>query len=131
MLTVSEDTTADRDVSLRENGAFARLERNRFLQVMGAGLFGFATQMVLRTAPAEATHVGTPYGCYGYPRCHCCSGVNCCGDCHYHSGGLGCESQGQCWNNCAGGNMYRCCDWHEIVGSRHSACICASDIGNC
>ena len=101
-----------------------RFGRNRILKLLGGGLFGLATGMLLRSSPAHAYHLQTPYPCHDGPRCHCCNGRYCCSDCHGHTFWLGCPSGEQCWNVYTGGYKYRCCDWHELYGGYHYLCIC-------
>ncbi len=109
--------------------------RNRFLRWMGGGMLAASVALVGRTIPAHAWHEGGPPACcYGYNRCHCCNGRYCCNvgtDCHRHSYSLGCFTEEQCWNCCSGGNLYRCCDWHEVGPGYHEPCVCAGLIRDC
>lgn len=109
--------------------------RSRFLKIAGAALFGFTAQRLIGASSAHGIHITDVTPCRGYPMCHCCNGRYCCGDCHEHSvtydGSSNsffpdgtCWTGTNCWWTCWGGQQYRCCDWHEIVGERHSACIC-------
>ena len=73
-----------------QNLSEVRFGRNRFLRGMGVALFGLVTGMMIEPEEAEAA----PYPCYGYRRCRCCRGYNCCGrGCrnYYSCGGR------QCW----------------------------------
>jgi hypothetical protein len=104
--------------------------RNRLLKVLGAGVFGLATRMVLRSEPALA--VTPPYPCYGYNKCHNCYYEYCTEYCHYSSF-EGCQSGTQCWQTCASNHyLYRCCDYEEKLpgGSTHP-CICSGKYGLC
>lgn len=109
--------------------------RNRFLELTGAALFGFAAQVFLRPH-ALASHGPTPYPCVSYGKCHCCNGTTCCesrcgwpGGTHSH-----CGNEKQCWytcvSGCSTGCLYKCCDWH--CGSCQGGhCICSKGIGPC
>lgn len=100
--------------------------RNRLLKLFGAGLFGFAAQMVVRRNPAWAGHQPPMGPCYTYPRCHCCSGSTCtcstCGYYHYE----GCPTGGQCWSACYSNCVWNCCDWMYTSGSTWKHCLCGT-----
>lgn len=100
--------------------------RSRVLKFIGAGLFGYATQSILRNDAAWANHT-LPGPCFGPPdweRCPCCSGSTCtcstCGYYHYE----GCPSGGQCWQACYSNCIWNCCDWMYTSGSTWKHCIC-------
>jgi hypothetical protein len=108
--------------------------RNRFLKWLGGGVLAASVGLATRAIPADAYHGSPPACCFGYGVCHCCNGRYCCNvgtDCHRHSFSLGCPGGEQCWNCCSGGNLYRCCDWHEVGPGYHEPCICAGLIRSC
>lgn len=87
--------------------------RNRFLRALGIAIFGYVVQMVAPET-AHAYHGSTPYPCFGFGQCHCCSGTSCCTtDGCQAVAGVGCPGGGQCWTTCASNNLWRCCDWKE------------------
>jgi hypothetical protein len=51
--------------------------RSRILKAFGAALFGFTAHSILKHEPAWAAHQPPPGPCYGYGRCHACSGSTC------------------------------------------------------
>jgi len=109
--------------------------RSRFLKFVGGGLLSAATALALRNEPADAHHLGVPYPCFGYGKCHYCSGRICTNYCSWpdgHGAGHGCPTNAQCWNTCTAFGLYRCCDWHETfpnVPQHH--CICSEPWGWC
>lgn len=113
------------------------LTRSRFLKVVGGGLFGAATSLVIRQEPAFAQHLATPWPCYGYPECHYCEsgGSYCTSYCWWpHSPGNGhCHTTNQYWDTCTtNGNWYRCRDWHEqFPGYAAHHCLCRHGRGRC
>lgn len=102
--------------------------RNRLLRYLGAGLFAFASQSVLRAKPAWGSHTGPPGPCYQYPSCHSCSGSTCTlSTCGYYWW-LGCPTGGQCWQACYSNCVWNCCDWSWTAGSEWRTCICGTCI---
>jgi hypothetical protein len=102
--------------------------RNRFLAWLGAGVFGTATGLILRSEPADAHHTtGTPYPCRVYRRCHRCSGSRCTYKC-YRSRNSECPTGGQCWFTRTRRGLYRCCDWRTTVGGRRRWCVCSGKV---
>lgn len=105
--------------------------RSRLLKFIGAGLFGYATQAILRNDPAWATHT-IPGPCVGldasWERCPSCSGSQCtastCGYYHWEQ----CPTGGQCWTSCYSNCTWRCCDWMYTSGSTWKHCICGTCI---
>jgi hypothetical protein len=113
-----------------EDLAGVRLGRNRMLAALGGALFGFATSMVARSAPALAHHGAPPWPCYGFPACHYCDGRICTQYCSWYNHSH-CPSGDQCWNTCASNNiLYRCCDWHERFPAQTVGhhCICRGTV---
>jgi hypothetical protein len=106
--------------------------RSRMLRRMGTGLFGVVTGVLLKAAPAEATHTGVPYPCYGYDKCHHCYYEHCTQYCTGVSY-AGCHTGVQCWTTCAPNHYrYRCCDWRErFPGGTSHYCICSGRLGLC
>ena len=97
------------------------LGRNRLLRAAGL-LFGAAVAAAL---PKNA--LAAPYPCFGYNECSCCSGDVCCVDqCSAVTGS--CPSGLQCWQTCAQGDVWQCCDWNDPNAGR---CICTRIVANC
>lgn len=97
--------------------------RSRFVAGLGAGLFATATSL---TAAGRA--MASPYPCFGFDGCSCCSGSTCC-----ESGCTAiytsCSSpDGHCWITCGCIYNYQCCDWQKANGSY---CICSGRLGQC
>jgi len=99
--------------------------RNRLLAGVGAGLFAAATALV---APGRGSAT-TPYPCFGFDACVCCSGSTCCdGSCSPLS--TSCPSADHhCWITCGCGFNYQCCDWYYANGPNN--CICSGRLGAC
>ncbi len=118
------------DQAVIANLSESRLARSRFLTLLGGGLVGLAVRVFTPEA-ARANHNPPPSPCFGYGKCHCCSGGDCCtSTCFWHSDHIhGCPSGFQCWRTCSGGTLYRCCDWHSGDGS--GLCICRQNLGSC
>src|SRR4051794_24119998 len=109
--------------------------RNRFLRLAGSALFGAVAAATLRTAPAEANHLPTPYPCVGFPACDYCNGRICYQYCRapYRQTcwANGQPNSDQCWNTCGSNHkLYRCCDWVDTRGD-DEGCICSELWGNC
>lgn len=108
-----------------------RFGRNRALRLLGAGLFGLATQWALRAEPASARHQGPPPPCFGFQRCHHCFYESCSQYCSWYPHSH-CPSGVQCWHGCYSHTLYRCCDWHErFPGGTTHHCLCRGSIGLC
>ena len=104
--------------------------RSRWLAALGTVMLGAALKL---SAPdrAAAYHGNTPSGCFGYGKCHCCSGCTCCSSgCQNWGGSGGCPTGGQCWSVCVGPTLYRCCDWKSPAGP-YIWCICRCAVGTC
>ena len=107
-------------------------ERSKFLKLLGGTLATFAVSMVV-PSPADASHEPVNNPCFGFGKCHCCSGWHCCEDrCDWPGGSHShCPSDLQCWVTCGGaGNLVRCCDFH-CGNCPDGHCICRVVIGNC
>jgi hypothetical protein len=100
--------------------------RSRLAHVLGASLFGSVAAVLMRSAPAEASHVGFPAPCAGsFRRCHNCFGQTCVSSgCTAY--GAQCPGTGNCWNSCYRSLLYRCCDWRERYSGGTRACTCVS-----
>lgn len=121
----------------------ASMARNRFLQRMGAALFGAATMLFLpRYADAHCSgNINHP--CYGYPMCKpwssgcqnteatCCS--NTLNECHpwCQTGDHGCPSNAACWIDCHEHVRYKCCDCLNPYDYPENVCICRYQLGTC
>jgi hypothetical protein len=101
-----------------------RFGRSRVLRALGAGLFAFAAESVLRSNPAWATHQPPPGPCFGGNRCDCCQGSSCCLSSCRHTHTHGCPSGGHCWWVRYAGCDWRCCDWEWSSTHRH--CLCGT-----
>jgi hypothetical protein len=114
------------DTAAEESGGW--LTRNRFLKLLGGGVFTTAVGTVLRWEPAIAQHVYPPLSpCFGYPMCHYCDGSMCNRYCWWpHAANKGhCPTLQQYWQTCAGITLYRCRDWHEqFPGYAAHHCLC-------
>jgi hypothetical protein len=120
--------TAQEVVERAETGADAGgwLTRNRFLKVLGGGVFAAAAGAVIRAEPALAQHKPPLSPCYGFPMCHYCDGSICTQYCSWPDGHSHCPTGGQYWQTCAGITLYRCRDWHERFSPNNSIhhCLC-------
>lgn len=104
--------------------AQVRFGRSRFLGMLGAALFGTATEILARQQLAHAYHVVVS-PCKPSGTCHCCNGTSCCeSGCRARVGQ--CPGGGQCWNACSSGVLQRCCDYRDRAGR---ACSCRARVG--
>lgn len=114
-----------------EGIADGRFARNRFLKVLGAGLFGSAVALLLPNPKLAEAYCGSSAPCEGGELCcgGCCVPNKC--DPHCNQGWLGCKSGEQCWYTCsAGGKHIKCCDCWDI-NSFPVPCICRFNVGTC
>ncbi len=97
--------------------------RNLLLRAAGIALFGAA----IAAAVPKAVRA-QPFPCFGRPECSCCSGDVCCASGCSPLVGI-CPSGLQCWQTCAFGDVWQCCDWQgdPVQGQ----CICTRIVGNC
>lgn len=103
------------------------LSRSRFLAVVGGALFATVLQV---TAPKLAAASDSPYPCFAYHPCQCCSGQNCCTSSGCYGGFYGCPTGSQCWFTCDCVSLYQCCDWAQGSPSG-PRCVCSGYIGSC
>lgn len=105
--------------------------RNRLAHALGTSLFGSVAAALMRSAPAEASHVSIQRCSGTFPRCHNCFNETCVSSgCTAYS--AQCPSGSNCWVNCYRGLLYRCCDWRERYSGGTRACTCYSgSLGIC
>jgi hypothetical protein len=120
---MSTDVATHSGDDLASEESEVRFGRSRVLKTLGAALFGYTAQSILKQQPAWGGHTGPPGPCYGYGVCHCCSGSSCCvSGCTYihHEG---CPTGAQCWAACYNGCHWHCCDY-MLSGGTH--CLCGT-----
>lgn len=108
-----------------------RFGRNRFLRMLGVGLFGLSTGMIF-SREAQADHVWARPPCHSAVMCHKCKGAKCTAASCSPVGGCEGNPNSQCWrgstrarNGCY--KIWKCCDFYDRRFG--GICICRRYVG--